>query len=90
MIQSRKVLSAAYVARMVAMRNSYTILVDEFEGESKLRGLRLDEVIPKIYVKELGYEGCGTDSTGSRQGMVAVSCEHITEDDELLDQQSDY
>jgi hypothetical protein len=31
---------AGYVARMAAMKNSYTVLIDKFKGQGKLRGLR--------------------------------------------------
>jgi hypothetical protein len=34
------------------------------------------EDVSKVNVKEIKWEGCGLDSSGSGYGPLAVSCEH--------------
>jgi hypothetical protein len=64
------------VARMGEERKVFKVLVGKPEGKRPLErprrrwedGIRMD-------LREIGWRGCGLDSTGSGQGPVVCCCE---------------
>jgi hypothetical protein len=70
-IKSRRMRWAVHVARMVEGRKVYRVLVGKSEGKGPLgrQRLRWD----KMDLREIGW-GCGVDSPGSEQGLLAGYC----------------
>jgi hypothetical protein len=71
-IRSRRMRWVGHVEHMGEMRNVQKILVGKPEGKRLLEGLR-HRWEDNIKMKELG---CGLDSSGSGQGLLAGFCEH--------------
>jgi hypothetical protein len=75
-VKSRRMRWAGHVARMGEERKVYKVLVGKPEGKRPLGrprrtwkdGIRMD-------LTEIGFGGCGLDSTGSEQGPVTGCCE---------------
>jgi hypothetical protein len=75
-VKSRRMRWAGHVARMGEESKVYNVLVGKPEGKRPLGrprhrwedGVRMD-------LGEIGLGGCGLDSTGSGQGLVAGCCE---------------
>jgi hypothetical protein len=71
-------------------------LVRELEGNNHLKDMLRFEDNIKIYIREIGWGGCGMVSSGSIQGQVAGSCEHSNEPSDsiksgiFLEKLSDY
>jgi hypothetical protein len=67
---------AGRVARMGEERKVHKVLVGKPEGNRPLgRPRRRWEDGIRMDLREIGLEGCGLDSTGSGQGLVAGCCE---------------
>jgi hypothetical protein len=70
-VKSSRMRWAGHVARMGEERKVCKVLVLKPEGRPRRRwedGIRMD-------LGEIGFGGCGLDSTGSGQGPVAGCCE---------------
>jgi hypothetical protein len=64
------------VARMGVGRNVYRVLVGKPQGKRPLgRPRRRWEDGIKMDLREIGWGGCGVDSTGSGWGSLAGCCE---------------
>jgi hypothetical protein len=64
--KSRRMRWAGHVARMGGGRNVYRVLMGKPEGKSPLeRPRRRWEAGIKMDLREIGWRGCGVDSTGS-------------------------
>jgi hypothetical protein len=75
-MKSRRMRWAGHVARMGEDRNVYRVLVGKPEGKRPLgRPRRRWEDGIKMDVGEIGWGGCGADSSGSGYGSLAGCCE---------------
>jgi hypothetical protein len=76
-VKSRRMRWARHVACMVEERKVYKVLVGKPEGKRPLgRPRRRWEDGIRMDLREIGLgEGCGSDSTGSGQGLVTGCCE---------------
>ena len=74
-VKSRRPRWAGHVARIMASRVAYRVLVGKPEGRRPLeRPRRRWEVNIKMDLREVGW-GYGLDRSGSGYGQVAGSCE---------------
>jgi hypothetical protein len=74
--KTRRMRCAGHVARMGEERKVYKVLVGKPEGKRPPGGprRRWEDGI-RTDLREIGFGGCGLDSTGSEQGPVAGCCE---------------
>jgi hypothetical protein len=79
MFKSKSIQWAGNIARIGQKMHTYRVLLGKAEGKIPLgKQRRRWEDNIKMDVGEVGW-GCGLNSSGSRQGLVASSCEHGNE-----------